>query len=72
MAFAPGLQNIDHRPQALANLGQAVFDARRHLGIDGADDQAVVFEGAQLLGQHALGNAWHPPPQFAEALGAAL
>ena len=34
---------------------------------------APGLEGvAKLLGQHALGNAGHPPPQFAEALGAIL
>src|SRR5205814_8342149 len=51
---------------------EAVFDPRWHLGIDGADDQAIILQRAQLLGQHALGDAGHQPPQLAKALGAAL
>ena len=54
--------------EALADLGQAVFDPRRHLGIDLADDQPVVLQRAELLGQHALGDPRHPSPELAEAL----
>src|SRR6266436_6559157 len=72
MAFAPGLQRIDDRAQALADLGQAIFHPRRHLGIDLADDQPVLLQRAELLGQHALGDAGHPLAQFAEPLRAAL
>ena len=72
MALAPGLERIDHRTQALADLRQGVFDPRRHLGIDLADHQFVVLQRAKLFGQHALGDAGHPPPQLAKSLGAAL
>src|SRR6267378_1908923 len=72
MALSPRLQAIDHRTQAFTDLRQAIFDPRRHFGIDLADHQMVVLERTELLGQHALGNAGHPPPQFAEALGAML
>ncbi len=34
--------------------------------------EPVLLQRAKLLCQHALGDAGHPPPQFAEALGAAL
>ena len=40
--------------------------------IDLADHEPVLFQRAELLGQHALGDAGHPPPQLAEALGAIL
>ena len=72
MPLAPGLQRIDHRPQALADLGQGIFDPRRHLGIDLADHEIVVLQRTELFGQHALGNTRHPPPQLAKALGAGL
>src|SRR5665647_3126391 len=55
MALTPRLQGVDHGTQALADLRQAVFDARWHFGIDLADHQRVVLERAQLLGQHPLG-----------------
>src|SRR5260370_32652539 len=72
MAFAPRLQSIDHRTQALTDLGQPIFDPRRHFGIDLADHQTVVLERTKLLGQHALRDARHPAPQLAETLGAIL
>src|SRR6266478_2182446 len=72
MALAPGLKRVDHRTQTLANLRQGVLNPRRHLGIDLADHEIVVLERAKLLGQHALGNAWHPPAQLAKALRAVL
>src|ERR1035438_6962589 len=72
MALAPGLEHIDHGTQALANLRQGVFNPRRHLGIDLADDQPVILERAQLFGQHALGNPGHPSPQLTKALSAVL
>ena len=34
--------------------------------------EPVVLERAELFGQHALGDAGHPPPQLAEALRAIL
>ena len=72
MALAPGLEGVDDRTQALADLRQPVFDPRRHLRIDLADHEPVLLQRAKLLGQHALGNAGHPPPQFTEALCAVL
>src|SRR6266436_10269831 len=72
MALAPGLQRIDDRTQALADLGQAVFHPRRHLGVDLADDQPALLQRTQLLGQHPLGDPRHPLAQLAETLRAAL
>ena len=72
MALTPCPERLDHRTQALADARQGVFDPGRHLGIDLADHKLVVLERAKLLGQHALGNPGHPPPQLPEALGAGL
>src|SRR5579859_7340943 len=72
MALAPGFQRVDDRPQALADLGQAIFHPGRHLGIDLADDQIVVLERAKLFGEHALGDPRHPPTQLAKALRPSL
>jgi hypothetical protein len=41
--------------QALAERGEAVPDAGRHLPAGGANDQSVAFQGAQGLGEHLLG-----------------
>src|SRR6267143_3291120 len=72
MALAPRPQRLDYGPQALADVRQGVFDPRRHLGIDLPDHELVVLERTKLLGQHALGNPRHPPPQLPETLGAGL
>src|SRR5882672_6482685 len=72
MALAPGLERVDHRPQALTDLRQAVFDPRRYLGIHFSDHKMVVLQRAELLCEHALGDPGHPPPQLAETLGAGL
>src|SRR5437879_2042410 len=72
MALTPCPERVDHRPEALADVRQGVFDPRRYLGIDLADHKLVVLERAKLLGQHALGNPGHPPPQYPETLGAGL
>src|SRR5260370_6383732 len=72
MAFSPRLQGVDRRTQAFTDLRQAIFDPRRNFRIDLADLQLVVLERAELFGQHALGNAGHPPPQLTKTLGAIL
>src|SRR5581483_5897272 len=72
MALAPGFQRVDDGPQGFADLGEAIFHPRRHLGIDLSDDEPVALERAQLFGEHALGDAGHPAAQLAEALRARL
>src|SRR5579859_1085474 len=72
MALAPGFERIDHRTQGLTDLGETIFHPRRYLGIDLSDDEPVVLKRAQLLGQHPLGDAGHPPAQFAKTLRARL
>src|ERR1700744_1695022 len=72
MLLAPLFQRIDDRAQALADLGEAIFHPRRYLGIYLSDDEPVLLQRAELLGQHALGNPGHPATQFAKALSAGL
>src|SRR5215472_4838709 len=72
MALAPRLQRIDHGLETHSYLGKAIFHPWRDLGVDLSNDQPVVFERAKLLGQHALGDPGHPPPQLAKALSARL
>src|SRR5262249_39676980 len=67
VALAPLAHAEQDRPQARAERGQLVFDARRHLRVDRARDQAVLLELAQLGGQHALGAVGQLAAQLAEA-----
>ena len=53
--------------QALAERRQRIIDARRHNRIDGARHEPLLFQLAQLLGQHALGHCLQPAAQLAEA-----
>jgi hypothetical protein len=43
------------------------FDVRRHAGVHRARQHAVLFQGAQLKGEHALGDAGYQAAQFIEA-----
>jgi len=62
MALAPGFENVDHRPQALADIRQGVVHPRRHFGIDLANDNAIILQRAKLFCEHALGDARHQSP----------
>ena len=43
VALAPGEHGIQHGPHALAERRERVLHARRHLGVDGAADEAVCL-----------------------------
>ena len=43
VALAPGEHGIQHGPHALAERCERVLHARRHLGVDGAADEAVCL-----------------------------
>jgi len=60
----------EDRAQAAGVGGDLVLHPRRDLGEDRALDQAVLLEGAQLGGQHVLGDARQAALQLAEAVGA--
>ncbi len=49
--------------------GQGVFDAGRHFGVNGAGNDAIPFQAAQVLGQHFLGDAFDGAAQFGEPFG---
>lgn len=46
-----------------------VDDLRGDLVEDGAGDDAVVLEFAELLSEHLLGDRWHEPTQLAVPSG---
>ena len=54
---------------ALALLGEAVVDARRHGLVHNAGHNTVGFKVAQFLNQHLLRDFGHEPAQFAVAPG---
>src|SRR4051794_12481705 len=50
----PRAERLQRRGHRGAERRQRVLDARRHLGVDAAYDQAVALHRAQRLGQHLL------------------
>ena len=50
----PRAQRLQRRRHRRAERRQRVLDARRHLGVDAADQQAVALHRAQRLRQHLL------------------
>ena len=65
MRFDPPVESGNDTTERPAELRQFIIDARRHLVIAGAPDEAVLFEPTQRLDKHFLGNAGHAPPQLA-------
>src|SRR5438132_1305007 len=64
----PGAQMGERRAGVLAERGQAVLDAGRHLRVDLSVDQAVVLQAAQCLGEDLGAHALQPTAQRSEAL----
>src|SRR5258706_1997354 len=67
-AVGPLQQSVECRTQQLAPFRELVLHLGRNLWIDGARHNAVVFELAQLLCQHLLGNARSQAFEVREAL----
>ena len=67
MGIAPDFQRRNHRLHGVAKRCQRVVHAWWHHREDGARNQARLFQFAQLLGQHALGDAWDVATQLVEA-----
>ena len=67
----PFEQRVERRAHRLSPLGQVVFDLGRHLRIDGAADDAVALELAELLDQHLLRDGRDRSLQLREAQDAA-
>lgn len=68
--FSPFPQGVHHGFQAVPELGQRVFHARRHLGVDLARQQTALLHLAQLCGQNLLRDMPDGLFQFAETQGA--
>jgi len=58
---------VDRFDQRLAERGERVLDAGRHLGVGVADDQPVRLEPPERLGEHLAGNAADQLDQLAVA-----
>ena len=61
-----GLHDVE---QGAAGLGEGVFDAGRHGGVDRTGDDAVAFQSAQGGTEHALGDSVAGPAQLVETMG---
>jgi hypothetical protein len=53
-------------------IGEAVLDARRHLGVHGTAHNTVALEGAELLCKHLRGDAVERALKVGEAAHVAL
>jgi hypothetical protein len=60
---------FDDRKKTSALLVQLVFDARRRLRIAPADDEVLLLEHAEPLGERPRADAWTGPLQLGEAPG---
>src|SRR4051794_622250 len=65
--FAVAAHRLDDRDQRAALLGQAVLDARRHLGEGLALDHALLLQCSQPQRQRARADALQRALQLAEA-----
>lgn len=70
VCLAPLAHQVRDRPQGPPVGRERVFHLGRHDRIDLAVDDAVVFQLAKLLGQHAFTDVRNFAPQFPEAAGA--
>ncbi len=66
----PRAQRLQRRRHRRAERGQRVLDARRHLGVDAADEQPVTLHRAQRLRQHLLRDRCQVLEQLVVAAGA--
>lgn len=69
-AGGPGAEGEDDGFEGAAARGEGVVDARGDLGVDGAGDEAVGFELAELLDEDFLGDGGKGAVEFGEAPGA--
>ena len=71
MALSPESKCCEGSVQALANLGQAVFNRQGLVG-DRSRDQPFLFEIAKLVGQYLLADAFEASTQLAESQGSVV
>ena len=67
MGLGPVGEGRDRTGERGAERGELVVDTGRHLGVDGAGEQAVALHRAQGLGEHLGGDAADAGAQLAEA-----
>ncbi len=70
IALPPCGQGIQDGLQAHAQFRQGILHARRHFGEHLSVHEASFFHGAQIGGQHFLGDGAHGALQLFEAHGA--
>lgn len=63
---APTFQGKQDRFHAAPESGHRIFPFRGHLSIDRAHDESVLFQLAQLIGQHARGDVNDVVAEFIE------
>jgi hypothetical protein len=68
--LAPVAEGAEGALEGEAVVGEGVFDLRGDGGVDGAGDDAVGLELAEVLGEHLLGDAGDLAAQLGEAVGA--
>ena len=64
-----GTHLLDDAKEASALLGQLVFNSRRRLRIAPADDDVLLLEHAEPLGECPGADAWTSPLQLGKASG---
>lgn len=71
MRLTPFLEGENDRFEAASACREAVFHLGRHLRVDGADDEAVALQFAELVGQHPLRDVRQAAADFITVAGAA-
>lgn len=65
-AIDPAVDALHDIDQLFPSVGQAVFDSRRHRGMDVPPDQVVALEDVEVLRQHFGTDARQAPLQIGE------
>ena len=69
IVLAPLGHCFNDRAQGLPQIAQDIFHTGRHLRIDGAGKDTILFHRAEAVREHLLANALQIPAQFIKAPG---
>ena len=69
IVLAPLGHCFNDRAQGLSQTAQGVFHTGRHLRIDGAGKDTILFHRAEAVREHLLANALQIPARFIKAQG---
>ena len=69
IVLAPLGHCFNDRAQGLPQIAQDIFHTGRHLRIDGAGKDTILFHRAEAVREHLLANALQIPAQFIKAQG---